>query len=259
MRVVLIGSGNLATQLGHAFLQSGDHQVVQVWSRSTVHANVLADQLSAKATSDWNEVDTDADLYLILLADIAIQEAAHHLHRLGIQQLVLHCSGATDLQTISNFANYGVLYPVQSFSKDIPVDFRHIPLGIEANSSETLDRLRKIAHKLSDHVFDCNSEQRLALHVSAVFVNNFSNALFQISYDLLTRHHLPFELLTPILQETANKARQHVPIHVQTGPAVRDDQPTLEKHLKFLRSDPDWQLIYQKISDLISKRKANNS
>lgn len=258
MRVVLIGSGNLATQLGHAFCRSGDH-VVQVWSRSIAHANVLAGQLSARATNDWNEVDIDADLYLLLISDAAIQEAAHRLRHLGVQQLVLHCSGATDLQTISNFTNYGVLYPVQSFSKELPIDFQQIPLGIEANSSETHREVRKIARKLSDQVFDCNSEQRLALHISAVFVNNFSNALFQISYDLLARHQLPFDLLGTILQETANKAQHHVPIDVQTGPAVRDDRSTLEKHLKFLSSDPDWQLIYQKLSDLISKRKANNS
>lgn len=258
MKVVLIGSGNLATHLGHVLHESGD-QIVQVWSRSLTHATRLADQLSASATDDWAQVDLQADVYLLLIRDTAIPMAAQQLTSLGIDQLVLHCSGATDLQALSSFRQHGVLYPVQSFSKDIPVDFKQIPLGVEANTPDAYARLNTLASPLSTRVFDCNSEQRLALHLSAVFVNNFSNALFQISHDLLTRHQLSFDLIKPILKETVDKALEHVPIEVQTGPAVRGDQATLEKHLKFLSTDPDWQLIYQQISALISKKKANNS
>lgn len=258
MKVVLVGSGNLATHLGVALQQSG-HQIAQVWSRSITHAQALAERVSAQGTDSWDALDRQADLYLLVISDQAIPAAAEHLYWVSDQQLVVHCSGATNRKILAHFPQHGVLYPVQSFSKEAMISFKQVPLGIEANTPWATERLKAIAQTLSDRIFPCDSEQRLALHIAAVFVNNFSNALYQEANDLLEQHQLSFDLMYPIIRETAKKVQEHRPADVQTGPAVRDDQPTLEKHLKFLSPDPQWQLIYQEISNLIKKRKENNS
>ena len=258
MSIVVIGSGNLATQLAIALQKSG-HPITQVWSRQLAHAEDLARQLSTDATDNWEHIDRNADFYVLPVSDRAITEVAQRLMPTNPDALILHCSGATDMNVLSRFKNFGVLYPVQTFSKHIPIDFKHIPIGIEGNRPEAYAALASIANALSARVFDCDSKQRLALHVSAVFANNFTNALLQTASDILAQHQLPFDILTPIIEETVEKAITHHPIKVQTGPAVRDDQVTLEKHLNFLSPHPEWQLIYQKISDLIKKRKENNS
>ncbi|HIY76632.1 MAG TPA: DUF2520 domain-containing protein [Candidatus Sphingobacterium stercorigallinarum] len=258
MSIVMIGSGNLATQLAIA-LQNSGHQITQVWSRQLAHAEDLARRLSTEATDHWENLDKNADVYVLAVSDQAITEVAQGLMLNHPDALILHCSGATSMDVLSRFKNFGVLYPVQTFSKHIPIDFAQIPIGIEGNRPEAYAALASIANALSGRVFDCDSAQRLALHVSAVFANNFTNALLLTAADILAQHQLPFDILTPIIEETVEKAVTHHPIKVQTGPAVRDDQVTLEKHLNFLSMNPEWQLIYQKISDLIKKRKENNS
>jgi len=253
MKVILIGSGNVATQLGKSLVALGNHQIVQVYSRTLAHAQALAHVLNCPYTSNIDAIAEDADLYLLLVNDSAIAEVVEQLPATW-KGIVAHCSGATAIDVLAKFQQYAVIYPVQSFSKEVNINIAEVPFGIEAHSAETQALLISSWSTMSSQVFDCSTEQRLALHTAAVFANNFSNALFQVAYDLLEEHHLSFDLIKPIILKTAEKVQKNIPQDVQTGPAIRNDKISMEKHLQFLSRHPDWQLIYQKISDLITKR-----
>jgi len=257
MNIVLIGSGNIATHLGGTLAGLGNN-ITQIYSRTLAHAKRLAEVLSATAVDDLKQIDKTADLYLIAVSDSAIPAVIHQLPG-NLPGLILHCSGATPMDILAKFDHYGVLYPVQSFTKEMDVDLRDTPLGIEANHNQAYTQLASITAKISSKTFPCSSSQRLAIHLAAVFANNFSNALFQVAYELLAQHQLSFDLIRPLIKETAEKVQLRSPEQTQTGPAVRNDKNTMDSHLKFITSHPDWQLIYQKISDLIAKTSGNNS
>ena len=257
MNCVLIGSGNVATHLGKALTVLGIN-ITQVYSKTLANAKLLAEVLSARAINDLDQLDKTADIYLLALSDQAIPQLIPQIPK-NLPGIVLHCSGATDMDILSGFDRYGVIYPVQSFSKELAVDLSRTPFGVEANNSQVYTLLTAIISKISTKVFPCSSSQRLAIHTAAVFANNFSNAMFQIAEELLNQHQLPFDLIRPIIKETADKVQLHSPKQVQTGPAIRNDKITMDSHLEFISSHPDWQSIYQKISDLIAKTNGNNS
>ena len=249
MKIVLLGSGNVATQMGKAFSLHG-HQVLQVYSKTKANADALASVFGAPSIADLKDLALDADLYLLAVSDSAIASlaAAMPMPQHGI---VCHCSGATDLAVLNRFAKQAVIYPPQSLSKNVETHLQDIPFALEANSPEVLHSLFGFMQELAPKSFASNSAQRLALHVAAVFANNFSNLLFQISEDILNAHNLPFELLRPIILETAQKVQSHSPAEVQTGPASRGDQQTLNTHLNFLSKNSHWVKIYQQLSEEI--------
>jgi len=257
MNIVLIGSGNIATHLGKAFSNAG-HHIAQIYSKTLANADALANVLSSKPIDRLDQLIPDANLYLLAVSDSALVEVSESLSK-DLHGIIAHCSGATDIAILKDFNNHAVIYPIQSFSKLKELDLSHTPIGIEGNNENSYLQLFELASQISDKVFPCDSKQRLAVHVSAVFANNFSNALFQIAYDLMQEHNLSFDLIRPIIQETAEKVQNHEPIQVQTGPAIRNDKSTMLTHFNFISSHPDWQLIYQKISSLIVKRGENNS
>lgn len=254
MKIVLIGSGNIATHLGKAILKLEQHQLIQVYSKTLANAEALANVLSVPAIADLADLQTDADLYILAVSDAAIASVSDSLPK-DLKGIVIHCSGATPMEQLHNNLNHGVIYPIQSFSKTIDVDLQQVPLGVEGSTDLVESKLTAFAKDLSKKVFPCSTEQRLAIHVAAVFANNFTNALFQVSYELMEQHGLSFDLIRPIILETAEKVQKQVPALVQTGPAVRNDEITMQRHLQFISSNPDWQLIYQQISALITKRK----
>ena len=251
MRIVMLGSGNVATQLGKAFHTSG-HQIVQVYSRNLANAQALATVLQTQGTDQLVDLVTDADFYIIAVADQAIATVTADLP-LSVQGIVVHCSGATDMNVLGQYTRYGVIYPVQSIRKETEVALEHIPFGIEGDQASTTKALLQLMQSLSTQSFLCDSKQRLALHIAAVFANNFSNALFQIAYDILKGQELPFDLLKPIILETAQKVQLQLPKAVQTGPAKRKDQKTIQRHLQFLAKEPNWLKIYQQLTEEITK------
>ncbi len=257
MKIVLIGSGNIATHLGKAFMHTG-HQIVQVYSRTLANAQALAKLLNSTGTDSLEAVVDHADLYLLAVSDAVIPEVAAQLPQ-ELEGLVVHASGATHLDVLARFRHAGVIYPIQTFSKSVDLELIETPFAVEAREPADTSTLITFMSAISNRVFEGSSEQRMAMHLAAVFANNFSNALFQVAYDLLTQHDLPFDLIHPIILQTAEKVQNNEPRAVQTGPASRNDQNTINKHLQFISSNPDWQSIYQKISDLIVKRKENNS
>lgn len=253
-KIVLLGSGNLASQLGPALLRSGA-ELVQVYSRRITNARKLAKQMGCPATNKVEAINTKADLYIFAISDGAIQgvaeKLAEQLPKKG-KFIFAHTSGATPQLVFKGLVkNYGIFYPLQTFSKDRPADFSTIPFCIDGNLKSVRTNLTKLAKTLSPTVSLITDEQRAVLHVAAVFVNNFTNALFGVGKEIIDEHNIPFDLLTPLILETAKKIQKNAPLTMQTGPAKRGDQKTIQKHQALLKNRPDLTTLYQKLSELI--------
>jgi len=249
-KIVMIGAGNLATQLGLA-LHEKNIRIQQVFSRTLESAKTLADKLDASHTNELSKLDTDADLYLIAVKDSSIQSILENLPAID-DQLIVHTAGSVPMMVLDGFsANYGVFYPIQTFSKNRKIDFSNIPICIEANHPSNLVKLQELAGKLSGTIRQINSEERKILHLAAVFVNNFVNHFYAIGADLLHDNKMKFDLLIPLIKETALKIETLSPIASQTGPAKRNDQNVIQSHLKMLEDKPEYRKIYSFVSDSI--------
>ena len=252
--MVLLGSGNLASQIGPALVKS-EVEIVQVYSRRLTNARKLAKKLGCSATNKLTSLVTNADLYLFAISDGAIHKTAEnltdHLPSKG-NYIFAHTSGATPQLVFKGLVkNYGVFYPLQTLSKNRPADFSTIPFCIDGNKIKVKTALTRLAKNLSPIISLINDEQRAALHVAAVFVNNFTNALFGVGKEILDAKDIPFDLLTPLILETAKKIQENPPKKMQTGPARRGDQETIQRHLKLLNSTPTIQQLYKQLSELI--------
>lgn len=253
MKWVIVGSGNVASHFAKSLYRAG-HQISQVISRHEANAQRLASCFQGtEASEDLTDLKNDVDVVLIAVNDDAIPEVVKQI-RADSRSTILHTSGATPLHILDSFSYSGVIYPPQSIKKDTFLDFKKLPLGIEANNKEVEQMLFSVFSELSSHLFHCNSQQRLALHISSVFVNNFSNTLYQIASDILKENELSFDLLKPIVLKTAEMIQDHAPSEVQTGPAVRNDTKTISTHLEFLKENTQWREIYQLLTDEIIKQ-----
>jgi predicted short-subunit dehydrogenase-like oxidoreductase (DUF2520 family) len=251
MRITLIGSGNVATHLAAAFKNAG-HYIVQVYSRDMQNAALLAYHVKAEPIDSFEQINTETDLFVIAVKDEAIGQVAEKLA--PYQKLMVHTSGATDLYTLLAFTdNAGVFYPLQTFSKTREVDFRNVPLCIESADADITKTLEQLAQSISNKVYRVNSAQRKVLHLAAVFANNFPNYLYNIAQQILQKNQLDFDLLRPIIAETAQKVQHNLPAGMQTGPAVRNDEITMNHHLELLKNEPDLQELYKLISQGIIK------
>jgi len=253
MKIVFVGAGNLAVHLSKT-LQNTGFEVVQVYSRTEASAKELAMLLQLPYTSEIERIIVNASLYIICVKDDAIASVIENLPL--TDGLVIHTSGSVPMDIFSGkFPNYGVLYPLQTFSKSRQVDFSEIPVFLEANSSDNLQILRKVAETISRKVYEASSAERLKLHLAAVFGCNFVNHLFHLSAQIAKQAGFEFGVLTPLILETANKAVvSGNPKEVQTGPAVRNDQGVMRKHIELLVSYPEWQEIYAMLSESIGKQ-----
>lgn len=241
--VVIIGAGNLATQLALALFEKGI-QVKQVYSRKIESASELAGKVNAGFTNDLTQLLPEADLFVIAVKDSAIQEVLENI-QINDDQFIVHTAGSVSMDILEGFSiNYGVLYPLQTFSKTRKIDFSDIPICIEANHPSNMLKLEKLGKRLSSSVNQINSDERKTLHLAAVFVNNFVNHLYSIGDDILHEKKLNFDLLKPLIRETAEKIETLHPVDAQTGPAKRNDQNTIEAHRKMLQDKPTFQKIY---------------
>ncbi|MGF1924418.1 MAG: Rossmann-like and DUF2520 domain-containing protein [Bacteroidia bacterium] len=253
MKVVLIGSGNVATHLAFALKAVGIN-IVQVWSKNFMNAQLLANQVGAEAIADLSSLDQQADFCMLSVKDDAIGTIVSELT--SFKGIIVHTSGAVSLSVFeSHCEKYGVFYPLQTFSKQKRVDFGVVPICIEANASETLSAIHQLAHKISKNVVEVTSEKRKILHLAAVFACNFTNHLYALSSVLLAEQKLDFEMLRPLILETAAKVQHALPFDVQTGPAIRNDEQTLRKHLELLVEKPQVLTIYETLSESIKKTK----
>lgn len=250
MKIVCIGSGNVATHMANAFKEN-EADVIQVWSKDPENAAALAFETGAQTISDLKDIDLNADLYLIAVKDDAIPKITRFLK--AVNGLVVHTSGATDMEVLSGIKNYGVFYPLQTFSKSEPIDFIRVPLCLEANTEENMSRLQLAAMKLSPLIYEVNSEKRKILHLAGVFACNFVNHMYRLSQQIVEKQGLDFEILRPLIMETAVKAQHALPQDVQTGPAIRNDKQTISRHEELLQKSPHLQEIYRILSNSIKK------
>ncbi len=251
-KIVIIGSGRIAWHLGKR-LKSKGLPVAQVISRTAEHARALADALGCVWTDDCAEVLPDADWVLIAVRDDAIPEVAEALAKQVPDALVTHTSGATPSRVLAAyFSRFGVFYPLQSFSHDRTPLWSKIPFCIDASIGEDVLFLKKTAKVIGNLVYQVDDQQRAALHVAAVFANNFANHCFAIAEQLLDEKDLPFELLHPLMEETLAKVLHDSPARMQTGPAVRGDTETIQHHLDLLQKHPRWQTLYATLSASIN-------
>lgn len=249
MKIVLLGSGNVATHLAQALKSKGE-EIVQIYSQRLDHAQLLADRIPCESIDNLKGIKTDADLYIIAVKDDAIESIADRLK--AVNGLVVHTSGTTDIKVLSSKVKHaGVLYPLQTFSKTKEVSFEEIPLCIEATNESDLSILQNLASKLSQKVHHLGGEKRKVLHLAAVFACNFTNHMYTLAHQLLQQNDLDFEIIRPLIKETADKVMISLPDKVQTGPAVRADETTLNKHFSMLNNMPELQHIYQTLSDSI--------
>ena len=253
--VVLLGAGRVATHLAPALVRAGV-RLVQVWSRTEAAAHSIAEPLGIPYTADLEQVAADADIYIACVADGALPYVAERVvSRVGKRPLYLHTAGSIGMELWQQCGaeRYGILYPLQTFSKERGVDMQTVSLFVEASSDEALERTEALAHALSDKVFRADSKRRARLHIAAVFACNFANAMYGAAHRLLDEEGIPFEVLMPLIDETAAKVHALAPREAQTGPAVRGDKAVMQGHLEALAHDEELREIYALISNYIEK------
>lgn len=249
--IVFVGAGNLATNLAKALYRKG-FRIVQIFSRTEESARSLALQVEADYTTDLKELTGDAKLYIVSLKDAAFVELLPQIAEGKEHALLVHTAGSIPMSVWEGHAQrYGVFYPMQTFSKQREVKFDEIPFFIEAKTAEDVALLKAIAATLSDHVYEASSEQRKSLHLAAVFICNFTNHMYALAADLLEKYQLPFNVMLPLIDETARKVHELAPRDAQTGPAVRYDKNVIENHLAMLADLPALQEIYKLMSKSI--------
>jgi predicted short-subunit dehydrogenase-like oxidoreductase (DUF2520 family) len=254
LQVVIIGAGNVGGHLAKRLEQQGVN-VLQVLTRHWHKHEALHLQLNAQFITAFAEMTAKADVYILAVNDDSITAVAEQVERHIGHKFIAHTSGATPSTILSPYSKrYGILYPLQTFSEVRSQDWTNLPVCVDANTPEDLSLLHELATYLSPKVYDITDEQRRILHVAAVFVNNFSNYLFQIAEDISQKENIPFELLKPLIVETAAKVQSHAPHDMQTGPARRGDIATVQKHLHFLEKFPDYYTVYETLTDLILRK-----
>jgi len=252
MRITLIGSGNVATHLGAAFKNAG-HRIMQVYSRNTQNAALLAYHIGAEAIDSLDNINPETDIFIIAVSDDIIATIAEQLAQYN--KLIVHTSGATDLFNLLAFTdNAGVFYPLQTFSKTKEVDFWSVPLCIEGANAVITQTLVELGQSISNNICIIDSLQRKTLHLAAVFACNFPNYLYGVAQDLLAGQNIDFALLRPLILETAQKVQNNLPPDVQTGPAIRRDQKTMLGHLQMLKDEPELEQLYRLLSQGIIKK-----
>ncbi|MBB6611484.1 DUF2520 domain-containing protein [Pontibacter sp. Tf4] len=255
MNITIVGAGNVAWHLAPA-LQAAGHKITAIYSRTLAHAKELSRRLSdTLATQSLDFTTIATDVVLIAVPDAVIVAVANEL-KVKPGAILAHTSGSQPLTVLQTIAGEraGVFYPLQTFSKQKPVDLQQVPVLVEGVMEETTKVLEELAQSISRQVARVDSEKRKQLHLAAVFACNFTNHLLGISHELLQHAGLPINLLQPLVQETIEKATAHHPFTVQTGPAIRHDQNVIEEHLRLLQTEPELQQLYRLLTDSIQHR-----
>ena len=260
MKISFVGAGNVAWHLAQAFEDAG-HWICEIYSRDSEKAAELASELyDSDVQPDLNFSESSSEVIVIAVSDDALEDV---IQRIVFPEnvIVVNTSGTRSLTELRDLVNIhsdvyvhtGIFYPLQTFSKLVPMDYKTMPICIESTLEQIEGKLMKLARSVSDHVQRIDSEERFILHVSAVFANNFVNHLLSISHDLLAREQLDFDLLKPLIAATVQKALDSEnPASGQTGPARRGDWAITTKHLAYLQEiNPDWNRVYRVLTEQI--------
>lgn len=249
MNIVIIGTGNAATVLGRKFKQAG-HRIVQVFGRDASAASRLAYQLDTESTNYWSVIRKDADIYLIAVADDAISDVAKHVHVPG--KVVAHTAASIKKEVLKSMSHhYGVFYPLQSLRKD-RAELPEVPLFIDASDDTARNKLEQLAESISKgQVIEAGENERLKMHIAAIFVSNFVNHLYTLAEDYCEEEGIDFQQLRPLIEETAQRIKTISPSKAQTGPAIRRDEATIKQHLLSLEKYPKLKAVYEMMTKSI--------
>lgn len=250
MRIFIIGTGNVATHLSSALLKAG-HDIVGVCGRDFSHTEELAKKLNVKPFSSVSSIPADAEAYLISVSDDSIADVAAQMP--DVEGIVAHTAGSVPMSSLARFRNYGVFYPLQSFSKSRAIDMSRVPLCIEGCDNNTAKTLSALARTLSYDVRPMTTEQRAHLHLAAVFASNFANCMYTEAENILKDNDIPFDIMRELIAETAAKAADMGPTAAQTGPARRGDNKVMSRQLELL-PDIGLQKMYSFVSGRIQDR-----
>ena len=238
------------TNLGKALASAKEREIVQVWSRTRESAQALAAVLCTPFTTDLNDV-IEADVYILAVKDSALESLIPRLTRLHPHALFLHTAGSMPMDVFKGYAHhYGVFYPMQTFSKNKEVNFKEIPVFVEANNKNALEVVKKLAATVSDAVYELTTEQRKYLHLAAVFACNFTNHCYDLAARVLEPQGIPFSVMLPLIDETARKVHELSPHDAQTGPAVRYDENVINRQMAMI-DDENTRQIYKLLSQSI--------
>lgn len=248
MNIAIIGSGNVATVIGRLIVQH-DHKVIQVISRDASHAKTLADEFGASFADFNGQPDNNADLFIIAISDTALE---NFFVQGGLQdKIIVHTAGSVSKDILAGFSKrYGVLYPLQSLRKEMTI-IPTIPFLVDGSDDEVTAFIENFARSISSAVKTVGDEERLKLHAAAVVVSNFTNHLYAIAEDFCDKENLSFNMLKPLITETAHRIAHISPSKVQTGPAIRKDIHTLDKHLRLFTAHPKMRTTYLRLTDSI--------
>ena len=250
MNIVMIGAGNLATQLSLALKEAGQN-ILQVYSRTESHAQELAEKIGCAYTHHLDEISQKADVYILSVKDDALSGIATSICGYNKDAVFIHTAGSVPMDIFKNHAtHYGVLYPMQTFSKNRKVDFRPIPCFLEASDSQTLELVQQLAATISDHVELADSEKRKKLHLAAVFACNLTNHCYRLAERVLQEEDIDWKLFLPLIDETAKKVTEMSPKAAQTGPMVRYDTGVMNRQLDLI-SDERTRQIYRLMAESI--------
>ena len=251
MDIIIIGTGNTATVLSKLFKKAG-HNIIQVYSRNIQSAKELATLIETNAIDSLEKLNMDADVYLLAVSDSAIIEFGQTLKLPG--KIIVHCAGAVSKNILKNVSSHhGVYYPLQSLKKEV-TDFQTIPILIEGSDAHTVCILMNLGKSISAHVFEISEQDRMKIHLAAVFVNNFVNHLFTLSEDYCIKEGIDFNLLKPLIEESVSGLKNNSAVDLQTGPAIRNDQATIEKHLELIAKHPELKEVYDIMTRSIMKK-----
>lgn len=250
MDIFFIGSGNVATHLATGLKKAG-HNIVGVCGRNTDNSQSLAQKVDAEAFAQLSQIPSNADIYLICVSDDNIASVAEQMP--PVRGIVAHTSGSVSIDAVKRFRHHGVFYPLQSFSKSSALELGNVPFCIEGDSSETESALTRLASTLSANVRTLTTEQRKQLHLAAVFASNFANCMYAEAEQIMQHSGLPFEMLEPLVMETACKAFRLGPAKAQTGPARRGDTNVMERQQQLLPTE-NLKKMYSFVSKQIMDR-----
>lgn len=253
MDLVIIGTGNTATVLGKKLNQAG-HRVLQVLGRDEAHTTILAEALATEPIIDPGKLSREAEVYLLAVSDRAIPEVVDNLPNIG-KKIIAHTAASVSKDVLKPVSeNYGVFYPYQTLRKEVS-RLPEIPVIVDGSNSFTINLLKELAKTISETVEEANDENRVKMHLAAVMVNNFANHLYALAADYCSKENLDFKLLLPLIQETATRIKDLPPSKAQTGPAIRNDQETIQKHLQLLKDHPQLKELYTLMTESIQQFK----
>ena len=249
MDIVILGSGNVAAVLGRKFKAAG-HSILQIVSRNASVASQLAYEWDTESTNYSSIINRNADIYIIAVSDDAIDDVVADLQL--PRKVVAHTAASVSKDVLKNVSDhYGVFYPLQSLNKE-NIDLPDAPIFFDGSDELTKKRLETLANSISpQHVSQANDDTRMKLHVAAVFVNNFTNYLYTLAESYCKKEGIDFKELFPLIEETASRVKDISPAKSQTGPAARNDEETIQKHLELLKSHPEMKKVYELLTSSI--------